>query len=161
MTWYPTQSYYPDTEPTSPCPILIMSSACLGSDKYKLLRHSFDSTGTGNLWHARPVLYRFNQHAQFCKSLVWLYLDLNPRVALLEASQCSHQLCLSIWCTHTHTHTNTHTQPHVPCDRVSLFRHNNRSPRTGLTNSPMWLGNTCPTWPTIYYLVWLASAWPI
>ena len=35
MTQFPTQSHYPDTEPTSPCPILIMSSTRLGSDKYQ------------------------------------------------------------------------------------------------------------------------------
>ena len=29
MTRYPTQSYYPDTEPTSPSPILIMRSTWL------------------------------------------------------------------------------------------------------------------------------------
>ena len=44
MTWYPIQSFYPNTEPTSPCPILIMSSAWLGSDKYQFLSHWFDST---------------------------------------------------------------------------------------------------------------------
>ena len=44
MTCYPTQSYYPDTEPTSPCSILNMLSARLGSDKYKFLSHWFDST---------------------------------------------------------------------------------------------------------------------
>ena len=35
MTYYPTQSHYPDTERTSPCPILIMLSARLVSDKYQ------------------------------------------------------------------------------------------------------------------------------
>ena len=30
MTWYPTQSHFADTEPTSPCPIQIMLSAWLG-----------------------------------------------------------------------------------------------------------------------------------
>ena len=35
MTWYPTQSHYPDTEPASPCSILIMPSARLGNDKYQ------------------------------------------------------------------------------------------------------------------------------
>ena len=35
MTWYPTQSHYPDIEPTSPCPILILPSTCLGSDRYQ------------------------------------------------------------------------------------------------------------------------------
>ena len=41
MTWY--QSHYPDTEPTSPYPILVMRSAWLGSDKYPFLSHCFDS----------------------------------------------------------------------------------------------------------------------
>ena len=36
ITRHPTQSHYPDTEPTSPCPILIMLSAWLGSDKYNI-----------------------------------------------------------------------------------------------------------------------------
>ena len=35
MTWYLTQSHYPDTEPTSPCPILLIPSARLRSDKYQ------------------------------------------------------------------------------------------------------------------------------
>ena len=41
MIWYPTQSHYPDTEPTSPCFILIMPSTRLGSDKYTFLSHWF------------------------------------------------------------------------------------------------------------------------
>ena len=45
-----TQSHYPDTEPTSPCPILLMLSANLGSDKY-----------------------------QFYKSLVWIDHEPNSR----------------------------------------------------------------------------------
>ena len=32
MTWYPTQSHYPDTEVTSSCPILLMPNTRLGSD---------------------------------------------------------------------------------------------------------------------------------
>ena len=44
VTWYPTQSHYHDTEPTSPFPILIMPSTCLGSNKHKFLSHWFDST---------------------------------------------------------------------------------------------------------------------
>ena len=51
MTWYPTRSHYPDTEPTSPCPILIMPSTWLGSDKY-----------------------------QFYKSLIWLDHGFNPTI---------------------------------------------------------------------------------
>ena len=34
MTRFPTQSHYPDTDPTSHCPILIMQSTWVGSNKY-------------------------------------------------------------------------------------------------------------------------------
>ena len=44
MTWYPTQSHYPNTKPTNPCHILIMSITWLGSDNYHLLSHWSDST---------------------------------------------------------------------------------------------------------------------
>ena len=48
MTCYPTQAHYPDTEPTSPCPIIIMPSARLGSDKYRFLSLWFESTRVRN-----------------------------------------------------------------------------------------------------------------
>ena len=35
MIWYPTQSHYPDTELTSPRPVLLMPNTKPGSDKYK------------------------------------------------------------------------------------------------------------------------------
>ena len=38
MTWYPTQSHYPDIAPTSPCPIPIMPSTWLVSDTYQLYK---------------------------------------------------------------------------------------------------------------------------
>ena len=38
ITWNPTQLHYPDTEPTCPCPILIMPSSWLGSDKYQFVK---------------------------------------------------------------------------------------------------------------------------
>ena len=44
LTWYPTQSHYRDTKPTSPYTILIKLSAWLESDKYQLLSHWFDLT---------------------------------------------------------------------------------------------------------------------
>ena len=44
MILYPTQSPYPDTEPTSPCAILKMSSISLGTGKYTFLSHWFNST---------------------------------------------------------------------------------------------------------------------
>ena len=43
MIWYPTQTHSPDTKLTSPSCNLIMLSAWLGGDKYKL-SHWFDST---------------------------------------------------------------------------------------------------------------------
>ena len=47
-----------DTEPTSPCPILIMQSARLGSDKYQFLSHYLDlsrvQTGEVQIpWHTK------------------------------------------------------------------------------------------------------------
>ena len=54
MTWYPTQSHYPDTWPTNPFPILLMPSIWLGSDKCKFQSHSFDSTQV----RAREVRFR-------------------------------------------------------------------------------------------------------
>ena len=54
MTWYPTESHYPETEPISPCSILVILN-----DKYKFLSYWFDSTRnwTAHLPQARPVLY--------------------------------------------------------------------------------------------------------
>ena len=56
MSWYPTLSRYPDTEPTIPCPILIMPSAWLGSVKNKLLSHWFDSTRVPIRVFESPIL---------------------------------------------------------------------------------------------------------
>ena len=36
LTQYPTQSYYPDTDLTSPCPILLVLNARLGSKEYDI-----------------------------------------------------------------------------------------------------------------------------
>ena len=63
MTWYPTQSYYPDTEPTNPCPILIMPITWLRSDKYQFhkssvwLDHRFESTCETRALPIRPPVY--------------------------------------------------------------------------------------------------------
>ena len=43
ITGYPTQSHYPNTQPTIACPILIMQSASLGSDKYSVLSDWVDT----------------------------------------------------------------------------------------------------------------------
>ena len=44
MTWYLTQSHYPDIVPTSACPILLIMSAWLEGDMHWFLRQWFDST---------------------------------------------------------------------------------------------------------------------
>ena len=74
MACYATQSLYPVTEPTSPCPILIMMSARLGSNKYhfkvigltRLARFGFEPArfGLPDFQHGRRTLY------SFCHSLV-------------------------------------------------------------------------------------------
>ena len=39
-----SHSHYPDSEPTNPCPILIMPNTGLGSDKYQFKSHWFNLT---------------------------------------------------------------------------------------------------------------------
>ena len=72
---YPTQSHYPDTLLTSPCPILLLSSARLDSDKYnfyKLLawlrwdsisQHSAQKACTLPIRPSHPVNYCRTNHA--------------------------------------------------------------------------------------------------
>ena len=68
MTWYPAQSQTPDTEPTSPCPILIMPSTWLGRNKDQFekslvwLDHGFEILIS--CMHAIPMLYRFRHRAR-------------------------------------------------------------------------------------------------
>ena len=56
MTCYPTQSHYPDTEPTSLCPILIMLSARLGIDNNQYLSLWLDWT------RLEPTIFGFRAH---------------------------------------------------------------------------------------------------
>ena len=73
---YSTQSHYPYTEPTCPCPILTMPSAWLGSDKHQFLRHWFDSTRSSN-----PMMYYYNRrwmHNSFGQALVSHTINNNP-----------------------------------------------------------------------------------
>ena len=49
----PTRPHFPDPEPTSLCPILIMLRAWFGSDKYQFLSHWFDSTWVST--HEVPI----------------------------------------------------------------------------------------------------------
>ena len=47
---YPAQSYYPDSEPTIPCPILMMHSAWLGNNKYAFFKSSVWLDEGSNQW---------------------------------------------------------------------------------------------------------------
>ena len=77
MTWYPNQSHYHGTKPTSPCHILILLSAWLGiirthysqrlsriseqgNKKYQFLSHWNRTT---DLPHTKSVLYLFAHRA--------------------------------------------------------------------------------------------------
>ena len=68
MTQYPTQSYYPDTELTSPRPILSMQNVRLGNNRYQLYKslHWLDREPKLPISHTRgPCAYRFSHHAQW------------------------------------------------------------------------------------------------
>ena len=82
MTWYPTQSHYPDTRPASPCPILIMPSTWLGSDKYQFdkllvwLDHGFEPTISCMIQVFMACLSR-TKNVRLGKQLLVSYIRLN------------------------------------------------------------------------------------
>ena len=65
MTRYLTQSHYPDTEWTIPCPILLMSR--LGCDNYKFYKSLVGLDWELNSWppHVRPAIYLFGHLDQY------------------------------------------------------------------------------------------------
>ena len=84
MACYLTQSHYPNTEATSPCPMLIMPSTWLGNDKYKFVCLWFDSNmGSNpqspireiNALPIQPVSLVCNWWEDYNK--VWLVIYLN------------------------------------------------------------------------------------
>ena len=70
-----SQSHYPDTEPTSPWPILIMLSAWLGSDTNQFLSHWFDLTRdwTHNIWICQSLKMGNACIWPFC-SCIYIYI---------------------------------------------------------------------------------------
>ena len=54
----PTQWHYPDTELVCPCPMRIMPSAMMGSDKYKFLQ----IIGLTQLWFELPFFHTGSLH---------------------------------------------------------------------------------------------------
>ena len=87
ITWYPIQSQYPDTEPTSPCPILVKPDAWLRSNKYKLLSHWFDSTMVWIHWFESHDLPKpkTNKPTTYNDIGVFAYLSLT-HLAILPGS---------------------------------------------------------------------------
>ena len=88
MTWYSTQSHYPDTahEPTSPYTILIMLRAWLGSDKYQFESHRFDSI---RVWTCEVLIPRspktgdgcFTHSATLSGLWMWMQSDIEKDAA--------------------------------------------------------------------------------
>ena len=79
MTWYPTQSHYPDTEPTSPCPILIIPSTRRGSNMYTFWKSVIWLDWESN--SRTPELpHRFlpNLPLRPARSGLWTLLDFQP-----------------------------------------------------------------------------------
>ena len=89
MTQYSNQSHYPDTELTSPCPILLMLSARIWSDKYPFLSDWFRALPTRP---PRP-LERVALYARPLPPIISGHLNLLMKYRLHQNSiQCSHGL---------------------------------------------------------------------
>ena len=77
IIWYPNQSHYPDNQPTSHCPILIMPSGWFRSDKYQFLNHWFDTT---RVWIPRSpqngdeCSTHFATPTDLCNRLLGIYI---------------------------------------------------------------------------------------
>ena len=61
MTCYPSMAHYPDTQPTNPCPVLIMLSARLGSDMYQFSKSLVWLNQSSKTVRSRfePITFRF------------------------------------------------------------------------------------------------------
>ena len=68
LTWYPTQTHCLDTEPTSPCPILMMQNTCRGVGRQEHL-------------HKLELLLQWQQ-IPFWKPPMWHTFDVFMRLQL-------------------------------------------------------------------------------
>ena len=73
MNWYPTQSHFPGTKPTSPCPILIILNVWLRSDKYKCSSHLNQSTMVRNHDFEFRPLPKWKKDAQLIRPYRLVY----------------------------------------------------------------------------------------
>ena len=60
MTYYPTGSHYPDTEPISPCPILDYEATNINFKVFGLTRPGFKPSDSQISQYGRRVLYSFD-----------------------------------------------------------------------------------------------------
>ena len=110
MSWYPTQSHYPNTEPTHPWPIVMMPSAWLGNDKYRFLSHWFDSTKaqTSKIqihWSPKTGDGHFPHSVILSVHFTFDNLTLTLIHPLIITYAYTHL--------HIHTHTHSHTYTHL------------------------------------------------
>ena len=124
IMWYPTQSHYPDTEPMRRCPILIMLSAWLGSDKHGFLKHWFNSTRVKPMG-SNPMIYQngrrmFNLfgHPVWC-FLSWKCRQQSDQRMKQEQHSPPNPLSFKCWSRRVGRRCNTNTRDcfqHQLCD---------------------------------------------
>ena len=168
MTWYPTQSYYP--EPNSPVPIRIMPNTWLRSDKYQSWSHWFDSTRV--MWTVRsesPDLIKWETetlnsfgHPVWSTWSVWTstipvtwsvwpwpMISRNLSVPLDGGNVWILQSRTSFYPpppphthTHTHIHTHTYTYTHTYTDCNIWAKHVGKTEiKRELNKQVIYLGN--------------------
>ena len=94
MTWYPTQVHYPDTEPTSPCPVLIMLTTWLGNNAYQFdksldwLHHGFELT----ISRMRDSYYTGTRIIRFSSTHAWDWVVSAPNSQCVSNPNVGHHL---------------------------------------------------------------------
>ena len=87
-----SQSHYPDTEPTRPCPILIMPNAMLGRQVSIIKSHWFDATRVQTLkvqiWKARDSDFPIAQNGRWK-----FYSFIHPDWFVINCSLCMLYVC--------------------------------------------------------------------
>ena len=97
QTWYPTRSYYPDSTITSPYPILYLSSARLGSNKYQFYK-SLVWVDALPMWKSYPVISYIYIYIYICLCMSTMNTNVRNEVtdtAIEHSSRLrsDHMLC--------------------------------------------------------------------
>ena len=126
MTWYLTQSHYPDTEPISPCPILLKLSTMLGSDmdqfdKYKsLVWFNWESIWKACALHILrpgPVDVFYQNQTHHCL-FSWQRAITSHTPSGSTSRSPAATLTTSHMCKHPHLQTSSHSSSHKPCSSL-------------------------------------------